>query len=334
MTMPHSLPADECDLLERAGRWPTCSHWRDLTEEALRQITVEEGADFATAVLYQRLIHSPEYGPFLARLEAVSESTAPRPLAATVVIVPGAFYAQHPETGADGRRVREVAERFGCRTELIRVASVGSPAHNGRIICDWLSRWSGGPIILASLSKGGADVRCALTEPGAERAFRDVVVWINLSGMVYGTPLIDWVFARRLRTWWFRLLFRLRGYDFRVLPDLARGPGTLLAADFRLPGRLRAIHVVGLPLARHLTRSLARRAYRRLLPLGPSDGAGMLLADIVRLPGLVYPVWGADHYLRPAGRDLRDLAHRLLLYLSEEWDTLVGQSAVERAPVG
>ena len=46
-------------------------------------------------------------------------------------------------------------------------------------------------------------------------------------------------------------------------------------------------------------------------------------ADVCQLPGFVYPVWGADHYLRPAGVDIRGLAARILHYLCDTWDEQV-----------
>jgi len=81
---------------------------------------------------------------------------------------------------------------------------------------------------------------------------------------------------------------------------LDRRAGGPLDFPLLLPAHLRVVHIVGFPLACHLTSRLARRSYRRLAPLGPNDGGGILLGDVTRLPGLIYPVWGADHYMRPA----------------------------------
>jgi hypothetical protein len=41
------------------------------------------------------------------------------------------------------------------------------------------------------------------------------------------------------------------------------------------------------------------------------------LADVCALPGLIYPLWGADHYLRPQA-DVRELVLAVLQYLGEE----------------
>jgi hypothetical protein len=311
----------ECErqLLQRATHWPEYSHWSELTVAALQRVAQQHGVDFATALLYDRLLHSAEHGPFMERLEKLSreETNTPR-LDATVVIAPGAFYVEFPQTGADGRLLREEAARFGCRSELVPLASFGSLKENERILRDWLLSRPPENVILVSLSKSGAEVKLALARADAPEVFRHVICWINLSGLANGTPLVDWLFAHKLRTCWVRFLFVLRRYNFAAIRDLRCGPGTLLAGDLRLPQHMRAIHVVGFPLARHLTNALARRCYRRLRHLGPNDGAGILLGDVCRLPGNVYPVWGADHYLRPSGRDLRDLARAIFLYLHEE----------------
>jgi len=231
-----------------------------------------------------------------------------------LAVAPGAFYVEFPHTGADGCILREEAARMGMPSELIPLRSFGRLTENARILTDWLAgRPADETIVLVSLSKGGSDVKTALAGPAAERAFRNVAVWINLSGLLGGTPLANWVFAHPLRMLWFRLLLWWRQYDFGVIRELAYGPGTPLDSDLRLPPRLRAMHIVGFPLERHLTNRLARRCYRRVKALGPNDGAGNVLADVARLPGAVYTVWGADHYLRPAGSDMRGLARRLLL---------------------
>ena len=321
----------ERDLLRRAAQWAEHSDWRELTVAALERVAERQGVDFATALLYDRLLRSAEHGPFMERLERLSKEDTRAPvLDATVVIAPGAFYVEFPHTGADGRLLREEAERFGCRSEVVPLASFGSLRENERILRDWLLSRPPGNVILVSLSKSGAEVKLALAHADAPEVFRHVVCWINLSGLVNGTPLVDWLFAHKLRRCWVRFLFWVRRYNFKAIHDLARGPGTLLACDLRLPQHMRAIHVVGFPLARHLTNALARRCYRRVRHLGPNDGAGILLGDVCRLPGHVYPVWGADHYLRPRGCDLRGLARGIFLYLHEE----LGERGADSSPQG
>jgi hypothetical protein len=316
---PTRMTGDERRLLERAARWPGFRYCSEITPEAIRKLAEQCGLEFATALLYDRIVQSPEHGRFIQRLEVLpAECPSPQRLEATLVIVPGAFYVESPHTGADGHMLREEASRLGCQSEAVPLASFGSLAQNVRILCDSLTTRPAGKVILASLSKGGAEVKLALARPDAADVFRNVVCWVNLSGLLQGTPLADWLLKSRLRKWWFRLLFWWKRYDYSAIRELGRGPDALLHDDLHLPEHMQAIHLVGFPLARHLTNGLARRGYRRLRHLGPNDAAGIVLADVCRWPGLVYPVWGADHYLRPGDQELRDLARRLFRFIADE----------------
>jgi hypothetical protein len=70
---------------------------------------------------------------------------------------------------------------------------------------------------------------------------------------------------------------------------------------------MRFITLAGFPLRAHLTNTFMRRCHRFISPHGPNDGA-VLLTDVAALPGDFYPIWGADHYLRPETRAKRIFA--------------------------
>lgn len=307
-------PCSEADLLRRAATWPEYPGLNALTPEALRQVSARYGIDFATALLYQRLVSSSRHGPAIA---AVSTAGGRPNGEEQVVILPGAFYRASPQTGADGRLVREAAEQLGYPTALVPLNDFDRLDASADLLAGWLKRNADRPSILVSLSKGAADIRRALARPDAAVLFRPVRAWVDLSGLFFGTPLVNWLRRQRLRWWLIRLLFWYWGYPFGTLADLEHGTGPDLADLLAAAPHLRVIHVVGFPLRQHLTTPLSRRGHRRLSPLGPNDGT-ISLIDVLRLPGVVYPVWGADHYLRPGGQDLRPLVARILSYLALE----------------
>jgi hypothetical protein len=308
---------DERRLLRRAAAWPCYPDWAALTEEAARAAARQDGLDFATALLYDRLVRSPEHGPFIEEVAGPGRRNGtPIGERATIAVVPGAFYLEDRTSGADGRFIRESAARLGCRDECVPLESFGALATNARILLDWLlARSRPEPIVLVSLSKASAEVKLALASSEATLAFRNVTAWISLSGLYHGTPLVTWLRRRPWRLAFIRLLFRWRGYHYAALAELERGPRRALDFELRPPSHLRIVHVVGFPLRRHLSCPLARRGHRRIGPLGPNDGGAILLADLQRLPGVIFPVWGADHYLRPA-QGIQSLMSRLLDYVS------------------
>jgi hypothetical protein len=317
--MPHPLDRltdYETDLLQRARAWSGQPTLAAVNHEALRKLTRQQGVDFATAVLYDRLRRAPEHEAFIKRLE----SPCPPPKARRdllVAVVPGYLYRERSHTGADGAIVLEHAQRLGYRTVTVPLPSRGGVRSNARLLGEWLDQQTEDAIVLASISKGGAEVKLVLANPGAERRFRKVRAWVNLCGLLSGTPLVSWLLARPLRRWLVRFQFWLRRYDFAVLDELRHGPGELLSEPLRVPEHLEVIHLQGFPLRQHFSSSLAARGHRRISPLGPNDSGCVLLGDLVGLPGRIYPVWGCDHYLRPRW-DVGVLVERLLHHLSAD----------------
>jgi hypothetical protein len=297
--------------------------WVLPTARNIQEIATREGIDSATTQLYQSVLASPHHGPFIHRVDEICRRIGPQMwrTEAPVIIVPGAFYRENPRSGADGRILREQAERLGCPTGIIPIASRGSLKQNARIICDWLLQQQEKPVILASLSKGGADVKMALAELDAADAFKNVAAWVNLCGILNGTPMAEWLLSRNPAALLNRLYYTLRGQGLGFLRDLGYGPGRPLDFELQLPQHVRMITIAGFPLREHLTTALARRCHRRLTNLGPNDGS-LILSDMCALPGLLYPIWGADHYLRPQ-TDVNKLVLAVLQYLDEElqWRT-------------
>jgi hypothetical protein len=314
----HRMTAAERELLAAAAEWPELPTLADISEAALRDLAARRGIDFATALIFDRVLGSDRHGPFIRSLHAIDENGLSAALRLPrVVIVPGAFYRHDPASGADGRVVLECVSRLGCATDTIPLESFGSLRRDAQQIVDWLRGQSDGrPLVLVSLSKAGAGVKLALSAKGAAAAFRNVRAWISLSGTYFGTPLVNWLYSQWWRLPLIRALFWFRRYDYGAIRELARGPSTVLDFDPAIPGHLRIVHVVGFPLTPHMTTPLARRGYRRLSASGPNDGGPILLADVARLPGYVYPVWGADHYLQPAQCD--GLISRLLHWALDE----------------
>ncbi len=308
---------EERALHERAAAWPDLPSVSDLTVAALQGITRCHGVDFATALLFDRFQKAPARAAFIRRIDTPRSSPAIAPvrLDARLVIVPGALYIERPKLGADGRLVREVAARQGLESDLIAVASFGSLAHNAGIIRTWLEQHSGAPIILVSLSKGGADIKKALAAPDAATLFQNVIAWVNVGGVLNGSLMANWVLASRARTWFFRWKFKRQQRDFQFITNLQRGPGQPLDFPLSLPPGMKMLSLVGFPLQRHMTTGFSRFCHRTLAAQGPSDGTTSLV-DVLDWPGEIYPVWGADHYFQPADR-ARELVTAVLQYLGE-----------------
>jgi hypothetical protein len=273
--------------------------------------------DSATTSLYRSVVESEPHQDFIQTIQDLMQderapAPAPRP---RLVIVPAAFYRENPRSGADGHVVRAQAERLGWSVDSIPLVSDGSTSENARIVCDWLSSQRDSRLVLVSLSKGAADIKLALSQPAAERAFERVACWINLSGILSGTPLSDWLLSWQVEAALSRLYYRALGVNTQFMRDLRREKGGPLDFALRLPAHLQLISVVGFPLRRHMTSGLGRRCYDRVARFGPNDGV-IVLADVCAQPGVVYPIWGADHMLR-SGADMDRLLSAILRFAGE-----------------
>ena len=289
--------AGDRDLLTHAATSTDCPTLRDCTASQIINVARDQGIEFATALLYDRVLRSPENGTFFQQVNASRRAIVGNP--PLVGIIPGAFYLEHKNTGADGSQLAVILESINCRVELVPVDSFGSLAKNAAIIAEWLTRHRQERVALISLSKGSADVKIALGLPSAAELFRNVDVWVSVSGLPQGTPLVAWLRRQFLRRFGVRLLLRLRGQRYSVVEELRQEPGGPLKIWPSVPAHLRVIHILSFPLRRHLANPWAARAFDRVAPLGPNDGGGFLLSDAANLPGTVFPVWGADHYLQP-----------------------------------
>ncbi len=276
----------------------------------LPRVSREHGVDFATALLYDRLRNAEPHRAFIEAVDAIDPAAPLPPTPARLLIAPAAFWREYPQLGADGAAVLALARALGISAERIPTHSTGGVTENARIIREALAKEADGSIILVSLSKGGADVRVALEEGGAP--LRKVRAWINVCGLVHGTPLVDQFFSG---PWWRRMMVRAflarHRADFRLVRELGHAPGSPLSARAVAPEGIHVINVIACPLSEHTSGALAKR-HRQLSALGPNDGS-TLLTDAIVNGGVIYPVWGADHYFRTP--DAPNLIRRILLHL-------------------
>jgi hypothetical protein len=217
----------------------------------------------------------------------------------TLVMVPGIFYKDYPHTGADGAALKKIAAALDLPVVVIPLDGTKGREAAIATIVEWLGTRieSAGPIVLVSLSIGTTEVAATLAKGEHQSAFDRVVAWISVSGLPFGTRTLEYALRNPVRGVFLRALCKLKGWDLALIRDLLLHRPTL---QFTVPPQMMFIQAVAFPLREHLKDRRSRRFQEQLALYGPSDGF-VLLEEIARLPGLIYPLWGADHYLQ--GRD-------------------------------
>ncbi len=322
---PSHLAEHEWELLDRAKRWHAHSDWLELSAETLQEIVRQEGIDFATALLYSRLCESPEHGPLIQSVEqlAIQDNGKKQETGQCVAIVPGGCHEENTDSRDCLRLVYQEVQRLGFKAEVVPTTSFGCIVENAQIIRSWLKSRSETPVIVVSLSKGTAEVKWALRDSDL---FQHVAGWVNVSGLFYGSEWVSWLLDRRISRLGARIWCWHLGYSYATLEQLRRGTGTPLDFDLNLPEQFTLMHVVGFPLAASLSHRHTRRSFRRLSERGPNDGMGFMLSDLHRAGGEIYPVWNADHFLRPDDRDMKDFVGPVLDYVATRANQTWGMS--------
>jgi hypothetical protein len=108
------------------------------------------------------------------------------------------------------------------------------------------------------------------------------------------------------------MLLTLGGTMFDKIEEL-RTDSSLWRLPVEPPSPERLVHVLGFPPSWSIDMRLARHYLRLRENFGPNDGLTPL-TDCFDYPGRIFPVWGADHFMRIP--DLSALIYKLFHFIS------------------
>ncbi len=293
---------DERSDLDWAKAYSEYPRARDLSRSVLEKIAAEHGADRAAALFYERTIREPANAAlidFIDRTEPDLRKRRPdySDEGVLLAVVPGMFWQDNPEIGASGEELRQLAAELGIRSSIVPVEQTGSVEANGRDICDFLDQQKEArSIIVASVSKGGGDVKTALKMCPSGPGMRKVRAWFNIAGITHGSHLVNEIEETLAYKAEARAYFCWKGYNWDGLVSMRAEQGAPLEFDLRVPDHITVVNIAAVPLSRHVT-PRARPYYRQLMQYGPNDGIS-LLADSSIPGGVTYPAFRNDHYFR------------------------------------
>jgi hypothetical protein len=211
----------------------------------------------------------------------------------TVLFAPSWLYKSHPENGADFANQRRILESLGIRNGLIESGESDSVEDNAAVIVRTVRErgCGGGPIVLVSASKSGAEAAMALSGLTAEDS-SCVAAWINIAGALRGTPLADSALRAPVR-WLARGIFWLSGWSWDALESLETAQSRRRLDTLRLPESVLVLNVVAVPVSGSVGYQVYP-GYQVLNAFGPNDGV-VLMADTVWPGGVNIAALGADH---------------------------------------
>lgn len=294
---------DELEYLKWAEEnYPDHPHLNDLTQSFLQQVThATKDVDKAAALFYNRTIREPRNRNFIEFLENYEKGKQPKPDYSgkniLLALVPGMFYKDnHDQVDSTGQSIRSVAKSMGIRDVVVPTEQTGTVTTNGTIVCRFVEQSTANHIILASASKGSADVKVAISICGNQPYFRKVIGWFNIGGILKGSLLVNNISASWYNRLKGRISFFLKGYNWNGLMSIKKTPDAPLHQEIALPDTLLVINVIGVPLFRHVIQR-AWPYYLYLTRYGPNDGM-VLLSDSYIRNAITYSSFRNDHYFQ------------------------------------
>jgi hypothetical protein len=223
-----------------------------------------------------------------------------------VVFVPG-FRYKMTSNGSNFLNQRLLLDSAGISYEMIDIHETGFVEDNAKIVADRLQELSKlhNNMIVISVSKGGLETAIALGMMSSPQNIPSVKAWINVGGILKGTPVADAWRPLRKRMWLSTGLF-FAGIKVNVkglTADLSYKRCKEKYKTLKIPAEITTVNLVATPLSRQ---------GKKKKNLSPNDGFSPL-ADTITEDGVVVMEIGVDHFFREIDLNIRMAA--LLHYI-------------------
>jgi len=270
------------------------------SRDELKAISVALSVDFAALFFADQLLQDScnktlnrLFAHYLEQDVRVDSTLA---AAYQILFVPGWDYVSSGGlTGSDFARPRELATLAGFENHLVRLPPTGSVEAGAMVVAAEISRLrrSGKKILLAGTSSAGPAIHLALGELLDDRERSAVKVWLNLGGILRGTPLVDYfeTLPQRVLLDFYAVA---KGWDRQAIPSMGTVASRKRFSRLQLNSDLVVINYVGIPLSGQLSQ-YGGTGYRMLRTDGPNDGV-VLVTDVIAPDSLSVVALGSDHF--------------------------------------
>ena len=219
------------------------------------------------------------------------------------LFIPGWLYQSMPETGADFAIIREKFTQFGLQNELLASSENASIEYNALIIKQRVEQLADKKIILVSVSKSGSEVASLINDAFLQKN-PQLKGWINISGLLKGTPLANIADQFPLDLM-MKTVFSFYHLDTKVIKELKHQQQKSYFSDYHPDDNFTILNLVAIPFFDQLSFS-AFAGYQFLYDYGPNDGRALIIDQLA--PGKTLVEIGLDHYFKDKDMPLKALA--------------------------
>jgi len=292
---------------------------KSLDTKTLSEITKKYSADVATFYFLQKSYQDEDnkeaqdlYSTYFEKQSSTNNNKELEELKEyLVVFVPGLAYKQDTTTGADFARQRRLLTSNGILNELIEIGEWDLADDNAKMIANRLKELSEiyKKIILVSASKGGLETAIALGKILKPEETKSIKSWINVGGILRGSPIAD-NYLKFPKRWFAELMLWTKGKKIDIVQDMSYKNRKESFSQLQFPQNIKVINFVGAPLATKIDKEIKSR-YCSLINLGPNDGLTPLIDGTIER-GIIVSEVGLDHYFRDTDIDKKTLALALV----------------------
>lgn len=269
----------------------------------LVQIAEEFSNDFAALYLADRLWQDQQNREvqtvFRHYLSMPEEQLFIPPAAVedyVVLLVPGWNYTNSGHlTGSDFAAPRRLLDQLEIENHLLLVPPNGSVMQSAEVVAESILAYSGGDrkILIVGASAAGPSIHYTLGKLLDHDQLEDVVAWVNLGGILHGSPLVDY-FQEWPQKIVLNMALALYGWDNDEILSMSAAQSRARARSLDLPLELLVINYLGLSLTGSLS-SLSTNKYPLIADQGPNDGLTPLV-DIIAPGSMTLVAVDSDHY--------------------------------------
>ena len=281
---------------------------KEMTHKSLQELSQTFSPDFATLYLTQKLLSDSRnrqvHSIFNQELIRAHDAVVQQMVGSKVIeddylvlFVPGWDYVDSgAKTGADFAKPRRLLSEMGIRNHLIEINPIGSVEENARVVADHILSYAntGEKVLIVSASSGSPAVALSLGETLTSSEVSHVTGWLNIGGILRGSPVID-----HYKKWPQRLVFNIftwiQGWDTKNIETMSEEKLRARYEQLDFPKTMAIVNYIGIPLSGQIT-PRAKDGYEIMSQAGPNDGLTMILDEMVADTPTIVSL-GFDHFV-------------------------------------
>ncbi|PUB81401.1 MAG: hypothetical protein DBP00_19005 [gamma proteobacterium symbiont of Ctena orbiculata] len=173
-------------------------------------------------------------------------------------------------------------------------------------------------MLIVGASSAGPAIHLALSDRFTGNEPDSIKAWINLGGILQGSPVVDH-YRVWYRRWFLSLVAWHKDWDLEAITSMSAKESRRRFAELQIDPDILVINYLGIPLSGQISR-YSRDNYPLLRSDGPNDGL-TLLTDAIAPQSLTIVALGSDHFFAEDPRiDEKTVAlmKLILIYLEDD----------------